>query len=90
MAGKSIIKYDLETGDELLRGTMIAATNWGYTPATYAEGMISLLFREDGYRLSMRKRWNLYGYIRIRSADKAFLLFLILKDTFIPDSGTAK
>lgn len=40
MAGKSIIKYDLETGDELLRGTMIAATNWGYTPATYAEGMI--------------------------------------------------
>ncbi|QVK19355.1 PQQ-binding-like beta-propeller repeat protein [Mycoplasmatota bacterium] len=40
MAGTSIIKYNLETGDEIARGTMVAATNWGYTPATYAEGMI--------------------------------------------------
>lgn len=40
MTGTSIYKLDLATGEVLATGQMVAATNWGYTPPTYAEGMI--------------------------------------------------
>ena len=40
MAGTTIYKLDLQTGETLVTGTMTAAPNWGYTPPTYAEGMI--------------------------------------------------
>ena len=37
---KNIYKLDLHTGETIASGTMTAATNWGYTPMTYANGMI--------------------------------------------------
>jgi outer membrane protein assembly factor BamB len=40
MSSTSIYKLDLETGAILATGTMSAAPNFGYTPPTYAEGMI--------------------------------------------------
>lgn len=40
MSGNSIYMLDLETGETLVQGSMVATTNFGYTPATYAEGMI--------------------------------------------------
>ena len=39
-AGTVIYKLDLKTGEILAQGDMTAATNWSYTPMTYAEGMI--------------------------------------------------
>lgn len=38
--GKQILKLDLQTGETLASGTLSAATNWGYTPPTYADGLI--------------------------------------------------
>lgn len=38
--GKQILKLDLQTGETLASGTLTAATNWGYTPPTYADGLI--------------------------------------------------
>ena len=35
-----IYKLDLATGQVVASGTMVRATNWGYTPPTYAEGMV--------------------------------------------------
>lgn len=40
MAGTTIYKLDLKTGNTLATGTMVSEPNWGYTPPTYAEGMI--------------------------------------------------
>ena len=40
MAGTKIYKLDLESGEILATGTIVAAPNWGYTPPIYAEGMI--------------------------------------------------
>lgn len=40
MHGKTISKLNLATGEIIASGTMVAAPNWGYTPATYADGMI--------------------------------------------------
>lgn len=40
MSGTTIYKLDLQTGEILNQGTMVAAPNYGYTPPTYAEGMI--------------------------------------------------
>ena len=40
LAGTTIYKLDLVTGETLETGTMAAAPNWGYTPPIYAEGMI--------------------------------------------------
>ena len=39
-AGTNIYKLDLKTGKILAQGEMTAATNWAYTPMTYAEGMV--------------------------------------------------
>lgn len=35
-----LYKLDLQTGQVLASADMVAAPNWGYTPPTYAEGMI--------------------------------------------------
>ena len=40
MSGTTIYKLDLKTGATLATGSMAAAPNFGYTPPTYAEGMI--------------------------------------------------
>jgi len=40
MSNTSIYKLNLVTGDILATGQMVAAPDWGYTPPTYAEGMI--------------------------------------------------
>lgn len=40
LAGKAIYKLDLTTGEVLQQGDLVGATNFGYTPPTYAEGMI--------------------------------------------------
>ena len=40
MSSKYIYKLDLNTGDILQTGDMVATTNFGYTPPTYADGMI--------------------------------------------------
>ena len=40
MHGTTISKLNLATGEIIASGTMVAAPNWGYTPATYADGMI--------------------------------------------------
>ncbi|MBE6050748.1 MAG: DUF4430 domain-containing protein [Clostridium sp.] len=40
MVGTTIYKLDLKTGNELAKGEMVSEPNWGYTPPTYAEGMI--------------------------------------------------
>lgn len=40
MAGTTLYKLDLETGEVLLRAEMAAQPNYGYTPPTYAKGMI--------------------------------------------------
>ena len=40
MSANHIYKLDLNTGDILQTGDMVAATNFGYTPPTYADGMI--------------------------------------------------
>lgn len=40
MSGTTLYKLDLKNGDILAQGTMSAAPNWGYTPPTYANGLI--------------------------------------------------
>lgn len=40
MAGSTLYKLDLETGDILQRASMVSSPNYGYTPPTYAAGMI--------------------------------------------------
>ncbi len=40
MSGTNIYKLDLKTGEILKQGTMSASPSYGYTPPTYAEGMI--------------------------------------------------
>ena len=40
MSGKKIYKLDLETGDILAEGDMVNSPSYGYTPPTYAEGLI--------------------------------------------------
>ena len=40
LCGTGIYKLDLRTGETLQQGEMAAAPNWGYTPPTYAEGLI--------------------------------------------------
>lgn len=40
MSNKTLYKLDLESGETIATGTMAAAPNFGYTPPTYAEGMI--------------------------------------------------
>ena len=40
MSGKTLYKIDLETGDVLQQAAMTAQPNYGYTPPTYAAGMI--------------------------------------------------
>lgn len=39
-AGGNIYKLDLETGEEIAKAKMAEVPNWGYTPPTYAKGMI--------------------------------------------------
>ncbi|NLY81696.1 MAG: PQQ-binding-like beta-propeller repeat protein, partial [Clostridiales bacterium] len=40
LSGKKIYKLDLETGDVLQEGDLVASPAFGYTPSVYAEGMI--------------------------------------------------
>ena len=40
MCGTTIYKLDLATGETLLTGTMAQAPSYGYTPPTYADGLI--------------------------------------------------
>ena len=40
MSANHIYKLDLNTGDILQTGDMVAATNFGYTPPTYADGRV--------------------------------------------------
>ena len=40
MAGTVIYKLDLRTGEILAQGDMVGSPSFGYTPPTYAEGMI--------------------------------------------------
>ena len=40
MSGKRIYKLSMENGSVIAEGQMAKAINWGYTPATYADGMI--------------------------------------------------
>ena len=40
MSGTNIYKLDPETGETLLSGELVDAPNWGYTPPSYAGGMI--------------------------------------------------
>ena len=40
MAGKVLYKLDLQTGEVLQQADMTAAPNFGYTPCTYADGLI--------------------------------------------------
>ena len=40
MSGTKIYKLDLKTGETLKTGTMSTSPSYGYTPPTYAEGMI--------------------------------------------------
>lgn len=40
MAGNVIYKLDLRTGEILAQGNMVGSPSFGYTPPTYAEGMI--------------------------------------------------
>ena len=40
MSGTTLYKLDLQTGEEIAKSTMAAAPNFGYTPPTYAAGMI--------------------------------------------------
>lgn len=40
MCGKVLYKLSLETGEIVQQADMVAAPNFGYTPPTYAEGMI--------------------------------------------------
>lgn len=40
MSGTTIYKLDLQTGEILAQGTMVAAPSYGYTPPIYAKGMI--------------------------------------------------
>lgn len=40
MAGTTIYKLDLKTGETLKMGTMAGSPSYGYTPPVYAEGMI--------------------------------------------------
>ena len=40
MCGKVLYKLSLETGEIVQQADMVAAPNYGYTPPTYAEGMI--------------------------------------------------
>ena len=40
MSGSTIYKLDLQTGDVLDQGLMAGAPSYGYTPPTYANGMI--------------------------------------------------
>ncbi|MDE5873602.1 MAG: PQQ-binding-like beta-propeller repeat protein, partial [Lachnospiraceae bacterium] len=40
MAGTSLYKLDLKTGEILAQATMAAAPDWGYTPPAYGNGMI--------------------------------------------------
>ncbi len=40
MVNKGIYKLDLQTGEVLAQGEMVAAPNFGYTPPAYAEGLI--------------------------------------------------
>ena len=40
MAGTTIYKLDLKTGETLKTGTMAGSPSYGYTPPVYAEGMI--------------------------------------------------
>lgn len=40
LAGKTIYKLDMETGDVLQSAEMVEKINWGYTPPSYGGGMI--------------------------------------------------
>ena len=40
IVGSKIYQIDPETGEVEKEGQLVAATNWGYTPMTYADGMI--------------------------------------------------
>lgn len=40
MSGTKLYKLDLYTGEVLCSGDMCEAPNWGYTPPSYADGMI--------------------------------------------------
>ena len=40
MSGKNIYKLSMADGEILAQGKMVKAIDWGYTPATYANGMI--------------------------------------------------
>lgn len=40
MHGTNLSKLDLKTGEIIQQATMTAAPNYGYTPATYADGLI--------------------------------------------------
>lgn len=40
IVGSKIYQLDPKTGDIEKEGQLVAATNWGYTPMTYADGMI--------------------------------------------------
>ena len=40
MSGKNIYKLSMADGEILVQGKMVKAIDWGYTPATYANGMI--------------------------------------------------
>lgn len=40
LSNKTIYKLDLSTGEILAQGEMVERPNWGYTPPTYADGMI--------------------------------------------------
>lgn len=37
---KKIFKMDLETGETVQEGDMVAAPNWGYTPPAYDDGLV--------------------------------------------------
>ncbi len=40
IVGTTIYKLDLQTGEVLAKGTLVDSTSYGYTPMTYADGMI--------------------------------------------------
>ncbi len=68
-ASTTIYKIDLATGDTVLSASMVRATDWGYTPMTYAEGMIFVPIKGGVQAFNAKTLESLWVYTYDASAQ---------------------
>ena len=90
MFGKVLYKLDLQTGEVLQQADMTAAPNFGYTPCTYADGLIFCPLSGGTIQAFDSKTLESVWISRMRRRVNPFLPLPTMTVASTPASGMAK